>query len=210
MKKGIRIAVNVFLGIMPFAVWITRMGGSAVILDPRGLESLRHFTVLSNLLEGTASLLWLLSQAARRGRHRAEVFKYIACICVFLTFMTVMVFLGPLYGYGFMFRGANFWFHLVIPVAAVLEMVFLAREDISLSEAACAVIPVLAYGAVYLGNIIVNGRGDEKTGWNDFYGFARWGIPVGILIFAGICLIVFGAGLLLRRIMRRSGSAAPE
>ena len=174
------------------------------MLSSRGLESMKYFTVLSNLLEGIASLIWLVCLAAKREKHRAEVLKYIACLCVFLTFATVMVFLGPLYGYRAMFAGANLWLHLIVPLAAVFEMVFFAREDISAPEAACSVIPVFIYGSVYLGNIIMNGRGDAKTGWNDFYGFAMWGIPVGVLIFAGICLIVFGAGLVLRRIMRKS------
>ena len=202
MRKGIRTAVNIFLAAAPFTAWFVMMGGAAGVLSSRGLESLKYFTILSNLLEGIASLVWLLCTVLRRQKHKAEVFKYIACLSVFLTFITVMIFLGPLFGYKAMFAGPNLWLHLIVPLVSVFETALFAREDISGREAACSVIPVFVYGSIYLGNVIMNGRGNAQTGWNDFYGFATWGIPVGILIFAGICLVVFGAGLILRRIMR--------
>ena len=43
-------------------------------------------------------------------------------------------------------------------------------------SALIAVIPMIVYGTFYLGNILLNGRG-EWPDTNDWYGFAMWGIP---------------------------------
>ena len=194
-----RIAVNVFTAIMPFAAWFMMFEGPGGVLSSRGMESLKYFTILSNLLEGFASLGWLLAlRASRRVRHFAEVIKFIACICVFLTFDTVMVFLGPMFGYASMFAGPNLWLHLVIPLAALFEVLFLMREPVSVREAASGVFPIVVYGCFYIGNILINGRGDERRR-NDFYGFVTWGIPAGVLIFAFIIAVMLGAAMLLRK-----------
>ncbi len=207
MKKTIRIILNISLFILPLGAWLLMFRGLSGILSSRGFMSLRYFTVLSNLLESAASAVWLVCMGLRRKSHLAEMLKYTACLCVFLTFITVMVFLGPLFGYASMFAGANLWLHLIVPVMAVIEMLLFVREPFSLRENLLTVIPVLCYGSVYLGNIIINGRGDSVSGWNDFYGFAAWGIPAGVLIFAGICLVVFGAGLCVRKICGRREKA---
>lgn len=191
---------------MPFVAWIMMFEGVSGLLSSRGWGSLKYFTVLSNLLEGITSGIWLagnVQHAGWKGSHRAEVLKYIACLCVFLTFATVMLFLGPVFGYHAMFTGGNLYFHLVIPVVAILEMIFLVRETFSVKENILAVIPVICYGCVYLGNILINGRGDSVSGWNDFYGFTAWGLPAGIGIFAGICIVVFVAGTILRNVTKR-------
>ena len=221
VKKKCRILLNLFTAIMPFAAWLSMLGGASGVLSSHGLASLKYFTVLSNLFEGIASLAWLLtvlkysraenSRAMhsadsgctenRPAMHRAEAVKFTASLCVLLTFTVVMVFLGPLFGYPSMFKGANFWLHLVVPLAALAEMVFLVRENITLRETACSVLPVVVYGCFYLGNILLHGVRDEN-GWNDFYGFVTWGLPAGLGIFALICLFVFLAGLVMRRIIR--------
>ena len=211
-KAFIRIILIILLFVMPFWAWLGMFGGVSGVLSSRGWSSLKYFTVLSNLFEGIVSAIWTGSALASilkkessgvEASHIAEVLKYIACACVFLTFITVMVFLGPMFGYVSMFIGANFWLHLVVPLAAIAEMFFLVREDFSLKENVYTIIPVLIYGTAYLINIVVNGRGDNASGWNDFYGFVTWGFPVGILIFAVICLIVFLFGAVIRRINYR-------
>ena len=200
-RLRIRIVINLFTAIAPFAAWMIMIFGKGGILSSAGIISLKYFTVLSNLLEGIASILWLLAIWQKRDLHKAEVMRYISCLCVLLTFITVVAFLGPIFGYGGMFSGGNFWLHLIIPLVALGEMLFLVREKITMQENAMAIIPIIAYGIGYLINIVINGRGNEVDGWNDFYGFFAWGMPVGFAIFAGICLIIFGVGFVLRKII---------
>ena len=123
-----RIMINIFTAIMPFVAWLMMFLGPSAILSSEGIQSLRYFTVQSNLCEGFASLAWLVNQVRKKETHHFEVLKFISCQNVFLTFAIVMVFLGPLFGYGAMFAGGNFWLHLVIPIVALAEMVFLSER----------------------------------------------------------------------------------
>lgn len=199
-NKRIRMAVNGLLA-AAVAVGTTMMflGGEGTLLS-NGLDGLKYFTVLSNIFEGIASLLWL-AFAARSADHAppkaVEIVKYAAGVCVGLTFVTVMVFLGPLYGYPFMFMGANLFFHLLIPVAAMLEFVLMNTAPMTLRHNLAATLPTLLYGTVYLINILLNGVG-EYPDTNDWYGFVNWGLPVGIVIFAVISAAAFVIGLALR------------
>jgi hypothetical protein len=60
--------------------------------------------------------------------------------------------------------------------------------------------PVI-YGVFYLGNNIINGIG-EWPDTNDWYFFLAWGYPVGILIFAVICGVIWLLGLAMRKLHR--------
>lgn len=208
MRKT-RICINLILFVLPLAAWTVMFKGVSGLLSSAGLGSLKYFTVLSNLFESAASGIWLLTVSLckeRQNMHKAEVLKYIASLSVLLTFTTVVFFLGPVFGYKSMFAGANFWFHLIIPLVSVAEIIVFVKETFSIKDNLIAIVPILCYGIVYLGNIILNGRGDSVSGWNDFYGFASWGIPAGILLFGVICLFIFAAGAGIRIIAgRRAG-----
>ena len=132
------------------------------------------FKVLSNLLAGAAA-------------------------AVGLTFMVVMVFLGPLYGYPMMFTGANLFFHLLIPIAAMAEIIFLSDTGFTRRDNRLTILPPLLYGTGYLGNNIINGIG-EWPDTNDWYSFLAWGYPMGIVIFAVICAVAWLLGLMLRQL----------
>lgn len=203
MKKDtLRILINGVIAIMFFAVWILSFffwRDGALAGD--GWSDLKYFTVESNLLTGVTAVLWLVLRAIK-GKGGApkwlSLLKYLAAVSVFVTFTVVILFLGPLYGYGRMYYGSNLFFHLIIPLLAILEMIFLAEEDISFRESFLGMIPTLLYGVGYLVNCLMNGIGTWETVRNDWYGFLEWGYPIGILIFAVICLIAWGLGLALR------------
>ena len=113
-----------------------------------------------------------------------------------------MVFLGPLYGYAAMFTGANLFFHMIVPVSAIAEIVLLSDQTYTVRDNNLAVIPPLIYGAVYLINIALNGIG-EWPDTNDWYQFLAWGYPVGIFIFAVICLVTWSLGFFMRKAKRK-------
>ena len=58
-------------------------------------------------------------------------------------------------------------------------------------------LPVFVYGIFYLINILRNGTGRWPDP-ADFYGFTRWGLPAGMVIFTVIMIIGWAAGLALR------------
>ena len=180
------------------AAWLMMLFGGEGTLSSRGLGSLKYFTTLSNLLEGAASVWWLIA-ALRSGTRLAERLKFVAAAAVMLTFTVVMTFLGPLYGYRYMFGGANLWFHLLVPLMAAAEFILLGDGTMTRRDDLLAVLPPLLYGAVYLCNILVNGVG-EYPHTNDWYGFVLWGLPVSIVIFAVICGVTYLLALMLRKL----------
>ena len=194
-----------------FLYLVFRNSGGA--LSSAGLSSLKYFTTLSNIFEGIAAgifaaqLIAVLSGRRESPSRRAFLLKYTATAAVSVTFLVVMLFLGPLYSYPAMLRGANFWLHLIVPVVSIAE--FIALEDhyrISLPQSFLCVIPVAVYGLFYLLNILINGVG-EWPHRNDFYGFVRWGYAVGAAIFAGIMVLGWLSGLVLRlRCGKKGGS----
>ncbi len=191
------------LGLLTAYAWgqmILRAGG---VLSSTGLRSLRYFTVLSNLLCGISAFIHLIVLLAK-GTAPVRILRlsYVAAAAVGVTLMVVLLFLGPLYGYGAMLQGANLWFHLVIPLLAVLDHWLLepGRER-SRREIPLAVIPTVLYGVCYLANILLNGVG-EWPDTNDWYLFFHWGTPVGLGIFAGIIALNLGIAAALRALRR--------
>ena len=201
-RIGIRKILNIIIAIVVAGSWVAIFVSSSGTLMHNGINSMKYFTVLSNLLEGIASLIWLVS-TRRNGRAsaRAELLKYIAAAAVGLTCVTVLVFLGPLYGYPEMFAGPSLYMHLLTPVIAVAEMIFLSDTEFTGKDNRLVVLSPLIYGVFYLGNNIINGIG-EWPDTNDWYLFLAWGYPVGILIFAVICVVTWLLGLAMRKLHR--------
>ena len=203
LNAAMAVAVFVSWGAMAFSV---KNG----VLSASGMKSLRYFTVLSNLLQGFASLAHITAVArVLAGRTacvaRAVVrLKYAAVVSVSITFLTVMLFLGPVLGYRGMFAGPNLWFHLVVPLAAALDFCALDREGrVFFVDSIIALLPVALYGVFYGLNILINGMGEPGRS-NDWYGFALGGAKTIPLAFLIIGLASWGVALLERQ-PRRSG-----
>lgn len=198
---NIRIIINLFIAIIVPYAWLKMVfTTSEGVLVTGGLRSLKFFTILSNLLEGFASLMYLIN--GNKDKRKLNVLKYVAATSVGLTFLTVLVFLGPLFGYRFMFIGVSFWLHLIVPVLAMVEYVVFNNCKMNLKDNMMAVVPMLMYGVFYLGNIMINGVGEWPHS-NDWYGFVSWGMPIGIVIFFVIIAVTYGIGLVLRKMNDR-------
>lgn len=162
--------------------------GGEKILSRRGLSSLKYYTTLSNLFAGIVSILFLIyALAGGRGPvpEILSLLKYSSAVSVTLTFLVVLVFLGPRMGYGLLFEKEQLFLHALGPLLTVLTFVISPLlSPLSPGDSFTAVLPTLFYAAAYAGNILKNGLGeDEKT--NDWYGFAIGGIkfiPLVILI----------------------------
>jgi len=183
--------LNVFIFVIVIINWIRMMLGlSNTGLASSGLRSLKYFTVLSNLFEAYASMMWLYK--------KDEKLKYIASVSLSLTFITVVLFLGPLFGYRIMFIGSNFWFHLIVPIIAVMEVIFLSKYTISKKDNLFALMPMFIYGLFYVGNIFINGVGSWPN-INDWYGFFTWGYTGGVVVFVVISLATYFMGYVIKK-----------
>lgn len=172
------------------------------LLASSGAENLKYFTVLSNEFCGIVAV-WALIRAVRR-KAPPMLLKLMAAAAVGLTFLIVAGFLGPLYGHRFMYKNANLFFHLILPLTAMAEYILLPvpKGGVPFKWTLLTMIPVFLYGSGYLTNILINGTGVWPD-TNDFYGFMNWGLAVGIVIFAGIMLVVWGIACALRAVQGR-------
>ena len=230
IERKRRIAFYLNCAVIVFAVTGTvlmfffRGNNEELLAD--GIENYKYFTVLSNEFCGVIAVVSLIRSL--RGKAQPMLAKFMAAAAVGLTFLVIIGFLGPLYGLLKMYRGANFFFHLILPLTAMAEFVFCpgdAEDGAGQTVADGAVqvssqgsgslittipfrwtlytmIPVAVYGAFYLGNNLINGIG-EWPHTNDFYGFLNWGLPVGLLIFAFIMLAIWGISCALRAVRKR-------
>ncbi len=198
-KKRISVLLNIFIAAAVFISWgMMVFDVESGRLSASGLASLKYFTVLSNLLCGAASVIYLFKKS-----NGVRTFKFTATVAAALTFAVVLFFLGPLYGYASMYRGANLWMHLIVPVAAIIDLcVFDESCAIPFRATFSAVVPMLIYGIAYVLNLLINGIG-EWPDTNDWYGFMNWGVAGGVLIFAGIALVTWVIALVLRQFSNR-------
>lgn len=199
MRGKLSIAAKILIFILVAAAWFGMIHSAAGTLSDTGVRSLRYFTVLSNFLCAIAALIHVIALGVKKTAPAWVLrLSFVGAVAVGVTLMVVMLFLGPLYGYLSMLRGANLWFHLIIPLLAILDHVLLEQgERPTFRDAGLAVLSPFVYGLGYVGNILLNGLG-QWPDTNDWYLFFHWGTLPAVCIFAGILLLAWGIALALR------------
>ena len=193
-KKKARLIYNIIMAAFVLYAWLIMFFNKEDgMLTARGFVNLKFFTTLSNIFAGAVAVVWIADHLKKKDSPVLALWKLMSASAVGVTFMVVLGFLGPLYGFGTMYTGSNLFFHLVVPLMAMVEYVFFNEKKMKLKDNLCAIFPPLVYGTVYVINTLING-----VKGNDIYGFLNWGYPIGFLIFAAICLVAFLIGLLLR------------
>ncbi len=160
-----------------------------------GAYILVYFTVDSNLLAAAASLaaavgaLRRLKDPDRPLSRVLGVFKLAATASVGLTFLTILIWLGPPAGYEGLFSNVQLYLHLIVPLLAILSYVFLDRhEPLPFPASLFAVLPTALYGAVYLTNVVFTRH------WKDFYNLyagGRWYLSAIVMLAASFVLGAF-------------------
>lgn len=202
MKKKIAIIIESLIVVLVIIGTIIMFNGAAdeTGLTSSGLYNLKYFTVLSNELCGIIIFIDLIRKCMGKNVV-SRYLKYMAATSVGLTFAIIAFFLQPMYRELNMYKGGNLFFHLIVPLLAMVEFVVFEKESreekISLRYTFIAAIPSVIYGFGYLINILINGRGVWPD-TNDWYGFLNWGFPVGFGIFAGVVIINWIMALIIR------------
>ena len=189
------MACDALTAVLVFVAWLMMMFGPGGSFAARGLWSLKYFTVLSNLLMAAICLFSIAAE--RRALAGGELpswfgpLRLAGVTSLTITFVVVMAFLGPVFGYAGVF------------------VAFRMGGLIPFSRTPAAVVPVLLYGAGYVANILINGVGQGPTS-NDWYGLyaaAGGNIPVGATVILGIFyLLAFLIWLLAGGRFRRGRS----
>ena len=197
------ILLVVFTAIGLWLMFSRRSAASPSEFLAKGFRNFKYFTTLSNVFCGLTAFSYLLALFFAKEEKTWKILnalKIMSSAAVGVTFIVILGFLGPIYGYSRMYRSSNLWFHLLIPIFAMIEFCFI-KFDYSFRKTFYAGIPVAVYGTIYLLNNVINGTGTYPD-TNDFYGFLKWGYPVGILVFIGILLSGWGIACLLRFIRK--------
>lgn len=196
------LVINGALAVLSPVAWLMlalRVGGPHR-LAARGRESLKYFTVLSNLLSGFTSLAYLIScLTATRATTPAWLLslKLMATSAVMLTFITVILLLGPKFGWASMYSGGNLWMHLVLPLLAAIDcMLFVPIGTLPFVATLAAMLPCILYGIGYLRAIVRHGAAQGDRAY-DFYGFLRWGKQKVPLVMAGMLSASWALGIAL-------------
>ncbi len=130
MRGKLSIAAKVLIVLLVTSAWFGMIHSAAGTLSDTGVRSLRYFTVLSNFLCAIAALVHVLVLAVKPTVPRWVLrLSFIGTTAVGVTLMVVLLFLGPLYGYAAMLRGANLWFHLIVPLLAFLDHILLEQGE---------------------------------------------------------------------------------
>ena len=206
MKKYViskRQVISIILNCLIIAFVVTgtvvmlspRMSAEGAVLASKGWSNLRYFTVLSNEFCGVVAILWILQNI--RGKTFSALLKLMAVASVGLTFAVVAFFLAPMNPQLNLYEGGNLWFHLIVPVTAMIEFLVLDTVKLPVKQTLIAALPSLIYGLGYVINILINGKG-EWPDTNDWYGFLSWGYPAGFLIFGFIFLMNWGIACLMQ------------
>ena len=165
-------------------------------------EIFKYFTFQSNLYMGIVAFIYAYYQLQMmRGKkdkipHVLNVFYHVGVTAVSLTFMIVVLFLAPGYGFDKMYRYANLFFHALAPVAAMANYMFFNKEcHIRFTDTPFAIAPSLLYGIVYFIIVVSNNAyGDIKY---DFYMFGKDGPWIGALNFLAVMAIAYAMGVLV-------------
>ena len=157
----------------------------------RGAAYFIPYTVDSNVLCALSSLVMIIFCVRGLIDKKniipkwASVFKLAGAASLSLTFLVVVLFLGPIQviqgrSYFTMFVGEMFFFHLLNPIIAAYSFMFIEKSNkLDKKDNIIALIPTIIYALVYMMMVIVLKK------WIDFYYFTLGGryylLPVVLL-----------------------------
>ena len=192
-RKGLLLLVHLIAAVSAIAATVVftihRDAGGQLIWDT---AAFRYFTIDSNLFAALVSVLTLaylpfLAPGAPLPRW-LWVLRQAATASVAITFVTVMSFLAPIFGYHYMLDGPDLWLHLICPLLQIAAFVLLeGTAGVPLRHAWWGLLPAGIYGVVYGVMVVALKR------WPDFYTFnagGRWYLSLAALL-VGATLVCF-------------------
>lgn len=120
------------------------------------------------------------------------IFKYVSVVAVLITFLVVMLFLGPTQGYAKMFEKTNIFMHGLNPIFAAISFILFESDntDFTKNKIVWGESTVIIYGILYFVMVVILKK------WADVYGFAtilKWYVsfPIMIAFGYGVCFMVW-------------------
>ena len=143
-----------FLLVLVGVIVMITIGSKA--LGETNITVFKYFTFQSNIFMGAVALVYAIYQLLiilnKRDKlpHVLLVFNHVGVTAVGLTFLIVIFFLAPGYGFDKMYNNANLFFHALVPIVAMINYMFLEKEcSFKFINTLFSIIPSLLYGIVY-------------------------------------------------------------
>lgn len=192
MILNITIIVLVSYSVANFFIYAGQRGNPEI---PQ--KCFMYFTVDSNILVALCSAIILVFNVLILFNKRttipkwANIIKLMGTVAVTITLLTVCLYLGPINGFEHQFAGDNLYMHLLCPLFALIS--FIVFEDctkkLNWKHSFFVIIPLVAYGIVYLTMVVILHR------WDDFYSLNIGGM--WYLSFAVMLLIAYASSTLI-------------
>ena len=165
-------------------------------------EIFKYFTFQSNVFMAIVAVIYAYFQLQiilgkkENIPHVLNVFYHVGVTAVGLTFLVVIIFLAPGYGFDKMYKYANLFFHALAPIVAIANYLFFNKEcRIRVVDTPFAIMSSLLYGIVYFIVVVSNNAyGDINI---DFYMFGKDGPLIGAFNFLAIIAIAYIFGLII-------------
>ena len=142
----------------------------------------RYFTILSNIFCALSSLALLICEIAGSVPDGILLWKFSGTCAVAVTFLTVMLFLGPVKkSYKELLSGYNFFLHLLCPLLAIISYAAFERRAFGFVTVIFGVLPVILYTILYYYKVMMAPEGKK---WEDFYGFnmsGKWPLSIAAM-----------------------------
>ena len=182
------------------------------LLNTTGLENLKYFTVDSNIIIGLISLLFsyyeylVIKNKKEYIPNIIYTLKLIGTVGVTITFLTTAVYLAPFIpnGYYLLYRNANLFFHLIIPLLSLISFIFFEKTNkIKFKYTFLCLIPIVLYGIFYASNILLHLDNGNINKEYDFYMFASGGVNSIIVVFLIMLMISYIISILIWYLNKR-------
>lgn len=157
MKQKSKYLVEAILN---FGIFLSSLIGCIIIGRKQGFTMLMFYTVDSNILALVAGLLVGIYalRAYKTGEKipdKVKMFKYLAVLCLTVTFIVVILVLAPMNGikgYQMMlFSGDMLYHHFISPVLGLVTFFMFDYVTCAKKKAALiALIPTVIYAAIFI------------------------------------------------------------
>jgi len=152
------------------------------LLQATKIEMFKFYTVDSNLLMGVISLILsikeinLLKNKIETIPTSVYILKLVGTASITITFLVTLLFLAPQYGFYAMYNNSNLFFHLIVPLLALISFILFEKFDSKYRYSLFGLIPVGLYSIYYGAMIFFHFDGKDSLLKYDFYGFLRGNI----------------------------------
>lgn len=205
--------LSMILNFLAFALTVTGMivmmkdAENDEFLAGNGLNALKYFTIQSNLLYGTYAGVFAVAELIYGSPEAMPdvwyLIKYVLTVGVVLTFLTVVCYLAPVVegSYPPLFKGVNFFFHLLVPLLSMISFGFFERNaSITLPQVFFGLIPFGLYAIFYSVNALSHVKDGQVAPEYDWYRFLAKGadkavIPMIVMLVA-VLAVCFGLWLI--------------